>query len=269
MKRKFFQLMLPFFVWGILITLYRGASYIAFLQDYWKFGYWYLLVLFEFYLLIYVSNKVNQHINKQNRWWIDITVFLSLWAILQLIARFIPAKLHSFTDYYQMLAYFPYFYIGVLMKQYRIIDFMLRHADILLAILTVVLIPLYMLWSHEIILSFINIILPFVIIFLLLLIFAKNETDLSKNHTPSIFAQANKILSIIGKHTMIIYMAQFFFFRYIDFSHWFGCWYKDENYIPILLVSLITSVIISYLCICLGRIIGMSRYLSFALLGKF
>ncbi len=261
--------MLPFFAWGILITIFRDKSYIAFLQDYWKFGYWYLLVLFEFYLLIYVSNKINQHINKQNRGWIDIIVFLSLWAVLQFIARFIPAELHSFIDYYQMLAYFPYFYIGVLMKQYRIIDFMLRHADILLAMLTVVLIPLYMLWSHEILLHIANIILPFIIIFLLLLIFAKNEINSSENYNHSVFTPISKTLSTIGKHTMIIYMAQFFFFRYIDFSHWFEDWYKDENYILILLVSLLTSILISYICIGLERIIRMSRYLSFALLGKF
>lgn len=53
---KFRKILIPFFAWGIFITIYRNQSYGKYLFDFWKFGYWYLVVLFEFYLIYLILN---------------------------------------------------------------------------------------------------------------------------------------------------------------------------------------------------------------------
>lgn len=77
--RKTCQLLLPFFSWGILMTLYRNSTFLDFLFNYWKYGYWYLLVLLEFFIAQVGLNNINLLINKKKRWWIDVLVFLLLY----------------------------------------------------------------------------------------------------------------------------------------------------------------------------------------------
>jgi len=260
------QLLIPFIIWGGLITLYRNATYIEFLQNYWKFGYWYLIVLFEFIIFHVVFNATNHLINKKSQWWLDLCVFLCIWAGVRFIGKFIPQEINCIIDYWQFHTYLPFFYLGAFFRRYSTTDKMILHTSLVMTILLVMLGPLYFLWKSGVLTSFTNIMLPANIILILLMAFRMYEKE-TGDHNNKISSVAT-MLGNIGRHTFSIYMIQFFLFRYIDFSNIFKLLYASGNYIVILLIAIIVAVFLCYICILCESVISRSSILGYMLLGK-
>lgn len=260
------QLLLPFFVWGGLIVLYRNSTYLDFIQNYWKFGYWYLIVLFEFLIFHVVSNIIGRLANKKSKWWLDLCIFLCIWAGTGFVGKFIPESFNNIIDYWQFMAYLPFFYMGTFFRRYSLADKMIRHSSLAITILLLALLPVYLLWKSEIFTSATGIILPVNIILILLMIFYlyEKETDGQNNRISSM---AN-LLGNIGRHTFSIYMIQFFLFKYIDFQDIFTSLYASDNYLLILFIAFIAAVVLCYICIFCESVISKSRILGYMLLGK-
>lgn len=260
------QLLLPFFVWGGLMVLYRNATYLDFIQNYWKFGYWYLIVLFEFIIFHIILNIINQLVNKKSKWWLDVCMFLCIWAGVRYAGKFIPERLNTIMDYWQFLAYLPFFYMGTFFRRYSLTDKMISRSALTMTILLLTLLPVYLLWKSEIFTSVTDIILPVNIILILLMIFCLYEKEID--------GQSNRIFTIanlsgnIGKHTFSIYMMQFFLFRYINFQDIFTSLYASGNYLLILFIASVTAVVLCYICIFCESVISKSRVLGYMLLGK-
>lgn len=260
------QLLLPFFVWGWLMVLYRNATYLDFIQNYWKFGYWYLIVLFEFLIVHVILNIINQLVNKQSKWWLDLCLFLCIWAGVRYAGKFIPERLNIIMDYWQFLAYLPFFYMGTFFRRYSLTDKMISRSALTMTILLLTLLPVYLLWKSEIFTSVTDIILPVNIILILLMIFCLYEKEID--------GQSNRIFTIanlsgnIGKHTFSIYMMQFFLFRYINFQDIFTSLYASGNYLLILFIASVTAVVLCYICIFCESVISKSWVLGYVLLGK-
>lgn len=268
MGRKCAQLLLPFFVWGALISLFRNQSYLDFLQHYWKFGYWYLLVLFEFFVIQFALSHIRQFANRNNHFWIDIIIFLIVWKGLQFSARFIPTDINGYIDYYQAIDYLPFFCLGGFIKQYRLMDKMHQYANIIITTLIILLLPLYILWQGGG--SVTNTLLPCVIILLLLLLFSSFEktNNLQISAHPVLLTTINSVFATIGKHTLTIYMTQFFLFRYISFDALFPMLYQNNNYFAIILIAAATAIPLCYFCILVEYMLNKSRILSYVMLGK-
>ena len=268
--RKIHQILLPFFAWGILIVLYRNSTYSEFLSNYWKFGYWYLLVLFEFFVMQAVLSYINLLINIKKRWWIDIIIFIFLYQALRYAIHFIPADINCYIDYWQFIAYFPYFFLGGFIKRYHLTEKMLQYSSTVITTLLILLIPLYLFWLKDMYTMVINIALPLDIILLLFMIFSLLEKDKSNlNYRVSnLIALISVLLSVFGKHTLAIYMIQFFLFRYINLESVFLALYESNNYFAILFVSTLTAISLCYLCILCEYILCRSRILSYILLGR-
>ena len=76
------------------------------------------------------------------------------------------------------------------------------------------------------------------------------------------------MLALIGRHTLGIYMIQFFLFRYIDL-HSIGTYlFESHNFIAFLALVSIVSLLVCYICIAIEKVIATSSLFSFILLGK-
>lgn len=73
----------------------------------------------------------------------------------------------------------------------------------------------------------------------------------------------NAILSMIGKHTLSIYMMQFFLFRFINLETLFSLLYEGHNYFAIFFISALIAILICYLCMLGEWILMKSQLLSF------
>lgn len=269
--RKIRQLLLPFFSWGILIAFYRNSTFLDFLFNYWKYGYWYLLVLLEFFIAQMGLNYINQLINRKRRWWVDVTIFLFVYQALRFSTRFIPNEINGLIDYWQFIGYFPYFFLGGFIKRHLLIDKMINHSNLLITLFLLLLIPLYVLWYHGRYIGVVQIALPIDIILLLLMIFSLSDKEsrvISQSGGVNLAISMESLLSRIGKHTLAIYMMQFFLYRFINLKGLFSMLYEDHNYFAICLISTLIAILISYLCMLGEWILTKSQLFSFLLLGK-
>jgi len=269
--RKTGQLLFPFFSWGVLIVFYRNSTFLDFLFDYWKYGYWYLLVLLEFFIVQMGLNCINWLINRKKRWWIEAVIFLFVYQILRFTVHLIPDEINGLIDYWQLIAYFPYFFLGGFIKRHLLIDKILNHGNLIITIALLLLIPLYALWYHEKYMGIVQIVLPIDIILLLLMIFSLSDIEsrvISQSERVDLVIKLKSQLSKIGRHTLVIYMMQFFLYRFIDLKGLFPVLYEDHNYFAILFISTLIAILISYLCISVEWILMKSKLLSFLLLGK-
>lgn len=267
--KKIRQIFIPFIAWGCLITLYRHESFLNFWYSFWKFGYWYLLVLFELYILYYICNIIIKFIDRQicnpvlkNSG--IIFTFIAGYFAVRLGVRFLPSNFLSITSYFQILEYYPFFFIGVVIKQFDLLKYLKEKAGVIMTLLLISTPVFYWLWnigSEKGALAWWILFLLRVLFILALLITAHiyfNRPD----------RYVGRIFNTIGRHTLSIYMIQYYFFSTIDFHDLYGLLDQSGNQLAIVILSFVTSVLLCYLCIIGERIIQTSPLLNAILLGK-
>ena len=230
-----------------------------------------LLVLLEFFIAQVGLNNINLLINKKKRWWIDVLVFLLLYQTLRFSARFISDEISVLIDYWQFVAYFPYFFLGAFIKRHFLIDKMLTCGNLIITLILLFLLPLYMLWYNEMYISIVQMVLPiniFLLLFMIFGLFSVEYNQSSKHRGVKIVMKINAILSMIGKHTLSIYMMQFFLFRFINLETLFSLLYEGHNYFAIFFISALIAILICYLCMLGEWILMKSQLLSFLFFGK-
>ena len=266
--KKFRQIMIPFFLWGGLITLFRHDTYVNFFTSYWKFGYWYLIVLFEFYIVIVVINALTTIIKKYlTEKHLNYAIFLMIvlsYFMLRLGGRFIQPQISVITDYYQALEYFPYFAFGLIIKQFGITKYISKYQSQIIAFtLTASLAGWYIILSG-VDRELVTVMVRFMIITLLLSLFITLDKC---NIKQKLANESLSILSTIGRHTLSIYMLQYFFFRYINLSDLYDYLMATNNSLALIFVIIICAVILCYMCIAIEKLIDRSQYLRI-LIGK-
>lgn len=257
--------MLPFFVWGGWITLFRDAIYLDFFYNYWKFGYWYLLVLFEFNVVYLICEKISSMTSINRKPWIIILTYIIAYTISRVIPYIMPISINLISCYSLFYDYFAYFIIGILVTKFNLSLFFKQNSSLLFTLFAVISIPFYILWDNNSIFQVSATILRISIIlgiFIMFMIFDQNKAgNKLENHV-------NGMLSSIGRYTLSIYMIQFFLFRYINLQEVGKELYSSGNYLIIILMSIALAIIICYICIAIEKIITISSLFSTILLGK-
>ena len=106
--RKFMKVMVPFFCWGGLITLFRHETFYNFLIHFWKFGYWYLIVLFELMVILYCIGYLQGVIEKKvkgrkSRNCIMLILIIMGYLGVRLGVRVLPGAVMDLTSWFQIL----------------------------------------------------------------------------------------------------------------------------------------------------------------------
>lgn len=113
-KKKFTQLIIPFLSCSLLYTyLCLGGDWMGLICSEMHNGYWFLLVLFEIYivysLIVYISNKISSNNYKL------LYSFLILFSLVFLFAgwkKVLPEPYSSICSFFRFGYNFPYFWLG-------------------------------------------------------------------------------------------------------------------------------------------------------------
>lgn len=267
LRKKTCQILIPFLAWGLIITLYKGETYVNFLSHYWKFGYWYLIVLFEFYL-IYIpislfSLKVGKSTKSSNL--IFISCIVVGYLVVRAVPRFLPNLVMSLTSYFQILEYYPFFFMGVLIKKYDVAKVLISHRNVVMTIILLITSGFYYLWMEDIyhpIAEFFLRIAAIIMLYVYFMLWNNNQ-----QHSMTLYIDRG--LKRIGMHTLSIYMIQYFFFRMIDLKTFMHILDVSGNSLLLIGLCVFMSVLVCYLCILVEKVISTSDVLSLIFLGKY
>ena len=237
--------------------------------DVWKNGYWFTLCLFELILiycvLVAILNKINNKI-------ISILLILTTYIALAVISIISKSNIVNYLSLELVIKFMPIFMLGALSHKYKnkfdeiISNNIIFTLSILIGSITLYYICYF--WEFPLILKQFKFIITIiyqicliVIIFNVIKPWTKTEFAQEK---PSWFIQK---LQLVGKESLAIYLLHYFFLFPMT-------WLRQPmiemglGFVPLLVVSFITAIIIIAITLMVSHIISKSKYLSLILLGK-
>lgn len=245
--------LIPFLVWGTLITLYKQTTILDFFCDYRKMGYWFLWVLFFFYVFQIMFSSISALVNKRNKWWLDLVILIVGFVVLKVGYHFMPRSWNCFLGYILWLDYIIYFMVGMLIKKYNVVDKAFT-AHIFYAIAFVVLLILEL---FNIQFNYINVVMSFCVIFIFCVFFYYTQENWMTNG-----------LAYIGRYSLSIYVMHFFLLPYIHLDPIVEWLNLTNNYIVEGVLLLASAILVCVFCILGDHILQCSKYLRVLFLGK-
>ncbi len=262
---KMSQLLLPFVTWGALLCLFKGETYTDYLNTLFHFGYWYLIVLAEFYATLALFDFI-RGLSPLKYVWTDCLLVLIMWGGIRQLARIMPEQMVVSADFWFYSDYFLYFFIGVLIKKHNLLKWMELQRRSLFTLTSVFLVVFYVMWVRDILPQNLAMFLVIDFIVWIILLF---QSIYEKDDDGKFINRSKGILREIGQNTLVIYMTQFFLFRYIDLTDVYDYLYGTGNALFIIALTVVLAVLLSYFCIGVGYVLNQSKTLSFAFLGKY
>ncbi|MBQ9186316.1 MAG: CotH kinase family protein [Prevotella sp.] len=205
-------------------------------------GYWYLLTLTIFYMML-----IPFRLNKQNRkkWMAlltDTAIAIAIWCLLRMMVKADFTTLNALNLYGAFL-YWPYFVIGHLFRKYNLIHMLTGYWNITLLTFSAYLILVICLYSE------IDNLPIFLEYFLALLATAALTGLFSRFENSNTWIERQLLL--IGNHTLDIYIYHYFFIRFIDIT-----FIKNQNIMLELAFIAILTLIIVYASIGIGKVVN-------------
>lgn len=114
---KRLRLLIPFFIFGILFTLYANKPISSFFTTMDKNGYWFLLLIVAFNFFIYIIKilKLNLHVG--------FILFEALFLCLYLIS---PKSIRYALSINLCIMYWPFIYFGLLLRRNQIFNVFIK-----------------------------------------------------------------------------------------------------------------------------------------------
>lgn len=214
-------------------------------------GYWYLLTLTIFYLLLIpfqLTNKMSDKVVLQTNsrlaiaFLIDCALAITIWGIIILISRIPENYLQPFNTW-AAFAYWPFFVIGFICRKYTLTDIITSKpwisASLLLAVYVLLVTTFFKDINHlPIVLDFIIALIAITALIALFYTFNNSTTFIDRQ------------LLLIGNSTLDIYIYHYFFIRFINLE-------GLEQY-PILAQIAVTatlSILIAYGSLAIGKVV--------------
>lgn len=249
-------LLIPVILVGIPYALWRGFTLYEFITSPMKYGYWYLLTLFELYVIYYTiysysffSKSIFEDIIKGSLVWV---IFKGM-AHLHLNADFLNA-----IQFTQLILYWPFFFIAALINKYQLQDKLFSNNNLF----TVSLLVFGGLFIYKEYAPIDNLIMYplqfagiFCIIYLVYKIKDKKNATLDR-------------LNVIGRNTLDIYIFHYFFIH-VGYMKVVGNYFLEyPNFIMEAIVTFIYAMIIVYCSIYTGKLLRESKVISKVLFYK-
>ena len=245
--RKFFvkarRFLVPMLVVGFINALvFKGVR--NFFLDSGHFGYWYLLTLTIFYLLLVPFGLFNRNKNNISSIIADIGLAIAFWLGTYLLIDTSNVVISALNPW-GVFAYWPFFIIGYFCRKYALTDFITGKPWLSVCLVVAYLTLLVTSFSH---INSLPLILSFIIaitaIAALLTVFYFLDSINSNSFL-------NRQLLLIGSSTLHIYIYHFFFIRLIDLS-----FLKTASLTTKLLIIIPLTLAIAYGSIILGKAVN-------------
>lgn len=216
---KAWILLVPVILIGIPYALWRGFTLYEFTINPMKYGYWYLITLFELYVIYYI---VFSHNFLRNTKYEDFTKGCIIWILLKSFAHIhINEDIFNTFQISQLITYWPFFFIAAFINRYKLQDKLFSNNNIF----TISLLIFGGLFIHKEYSSIDNLVIYllqfagiFCIIYLVYKIKDKNNIILNK-------------LNHIGRSSLDIYIFHYFFIH-VSYMKFVGSYFlKYPNFI--------------------------------------
>ena len=255
--RRFRVILVPSIVVCSLIAFYRGHTIIDFFEAHMKFGYWYLFVLFEMYLLNYLfsffCNKV-----KHGRWIGELVIGVLIYVVLTFVYRHLPENVWHLLSFHKLVGCYPYFFFGVMAKRYNICG-KLFTSDILYTI-SFLFLMIRLLFPQ---ISFYrdDMVLCVVMIILIVGLFYRAE---KKN------SWLIEQLRYLGLNTLNIYILHGFIFSLANLTFLQSVLSVETTYSVLMeiAIGLVVAIPVTYLSLWLGKMIQNSMIIMKTVFNK-
>lgn len=241
--------LIPTVIMCTLYALYSGKSAEEVLFNNMKGGYWFTFVAFEIYVFyIIVQYLLRLIIRDRSRLWIYIGV-IALFSILTLIGhRWEDSSIYRLFSTYMIIKYIPFFFFGVMSRQFQPQFFKLLKNDILIWVSMVTMVALYIFHSRP------SVCLQgYLGIFLVFAVFLRFE---------DIFNWQNgyiRFILTVGKSTLTIYFLHYFLLSGISaLSEPFQSIMVQNGWVVNIVLTSATVTVLIVICIIVGKIIATS-----------
>lgn len=254
--KKTRQLLVPFFLFGTIFTLFIHQGFCDFVTPIMKQGYWYLLVLFEVYIVYYLFNFINP-LYKDRRFspFVDLIFICFLYSMLQLLNKGIDLNSACWQNYLSLIQvkrYAPFFFTAIIIRKYNVVDAIFNNKYVLsVSLLIAVVTEFLKFYSFNI--PVIGYWLPWIYIALSISVIMKLE---------SIDNKTTQLLSFIGTRTLDIYVLHFFIIRSISLAFLLPI-FDNCNYLTLeLLIIGPVSILIAVISVYIGRVIRANKIIE-------
>lgn len=253
---KAWILLMPVILIGIPYALWRGFTLYEFVISPMKYGYWYLITLFELYVIYYIVFSHNfLHKTKYE----DFIKGCIIWILLKGFAHvhINEAILNAF-QFTQLVVYWPFFFIAAFINKYKLQD-KLFSSNNLFTISLLIFAGLFIYKEYFLIDNLMMYPLQlagiFCIVYLIYKIKDKNNILLDK-------------LNHIGRSSLDVYIFHYFFIH-VSYMKVVGNYFLEHpNFIMETIVTLAYSIIITYCSIYTGKLLRESKLISRVLFNK-
>lgn len=255
--RRFRLLIVPFLVIGISFALVSNSTPISFLSKGMKLGYWYLLTLFELYILHYIYIYISKLWNKSKmRILYDLLLGGAIYTIICTIYIGIDANEFCWQNtlsWLQLVRYYPYYFLAFLVRKYDLIEGLVSNKWLYSIALVLSIVILYA-NVHDIHIYGRSFILPLVLLLTIMHIMKLIEQ--------SDMQTIKKGLNYVGKNTLDIYIFHYFVLFSFQMPYIANI-VENNNGLVISLILILPLVILTIVfSLLLGKIIRSSKVIN-------
>ena len=253
--RRAWSLLVPMVVVGIVYVTWRGFSVTDFFFHPMKYGYWYLLTLFEFYVIYMLFFEIVRF----KKAYMDVGLFLLSFVLFKLLMHLpISNNVIDMLQLNQLVQYWPFFFLGFFLNQRNYMTYLFTK-NLIYTLSLLVYISLFA-WNYYYgIGNLVLYIYQLAGVLVLSFLFWKMKERKAK---------VLQHLAYIGRNTLDIYIFHYFFIH-AAYMKCIGIYLVD--YPNIILELMLTggyALIITYASIGVGMIIRSSNFLSMVLFNK-
>ena len=248
------HLLVPLLAFCFLLSLVKGTDFVNLLSS----GggeYWFLQVLFILQLFFMVYGHCIRKV-KNDILYVFLLVVPYAFLILADKCRLIDSSWSEALNVPNLVNYYRYFLLGWLCRKYDRLFELLFKNKLVFAIGAILYLAKWSFYDvNNMLLSFLGSIGAIVMLQQFFMHYSESQN------------KGLKVLTYLGKNTMIIYLAHYFFIP--DLVKVVQPLMAEDNiFIVALTLSLLVAFPIILACLLLGKIIESNKYLSFIFLGK-
>lgn len=254
LKRRFIGLIIPYICWSIILSICVVPFHLDIILlmrrigGFEQSGLWFLAVLFILKSLHYLFWIFEKTLNTRKKIVFEIIIISVLWSVVALLAYFT-----KYTYFVNTVSYaIPYFTGVLLIKEKKFKEYIQNKYIIVCSMLVYAIGINYFSFRNT---GWMTQLLRIFLSSLVIVIVLNMEQ----------YIKANKIeryLSYIGTYSLQIYLLHGFFIDYGDSLEWIdSCLIKG-------IFHFVLAIVVSMICIIIGRIIRCSEILDSALFGN-
>lgn len=245
--KKVTRLLIPFAFWFVFYIFYTHSTWSA-VFDKMKLGVWYLQALFLFGIVHMAYSWIASKINMKNQWSVDIAFGVFIYIMIKVVyhvCMWAPIDLNGLLGNIHFVNFWPYFFIGMLMKKHQLMEKGLKASLMPIVYLIMSVVGVICIIGYKMGFFLFDMAVVMSIIMLILSVLER-------------FGGGNKILAKLGEHSSAIYVVHYaFILKLIDF-------FDKHQLITHSHVDFISffvlSILLCLLCIFIERLIGMNRW---------